>query len=769
MPKASQENLKVLATAGLILTDAMIFHEVLANLKAQIETLSQIRVQSNIKKALEDEWVEILKIDYEPVFELALKILRHLPASPMLNRELRRLLDVAYDIASSHVLLKHDLMGRVYHQLLLGKLVKYYATYYTSVPAARLLARLLVTLPSPLKVAESPPKYGEVPLKAVDFACGSGTLLSALYKELEARHRIEAEEPNVGSLHEYMIEEGFWGFDVLQHATHLAMTTLSLHNPSTSVDLSRIYALKLGKFDKNVFLGSPDFLKSPDISPVKLQRGGVGAERVGVSQRRTAEGEKVPNFHMCIMNPPFTRSVGGNLLFGDLPSKERRELQKVLSSLLKEKKLTGIGQAGLGAVFVHLSDQYLTAGGRLALVLPKGVLAGVSWTKVRQLLLANYHIEYIISSFQGPTEWNFSENTSLSEILLVARKRSKDKDDGYTIFANLFKKPENEIESVYIGSQLAELYESVAPANIENANASPFSIKLHGKKIADVYSARLVEEAFGHYNFFAQAELNRITTLIRGGTVYLPTQGIVGRIPLTTLDSFIEDIGPDRRQVHSAFRHVRYMSQAPYKSLWGHDTDRIKCLEQDPNASLEPKNARVARVLWKRKGNLVIVDRARLSTYRVLAAFLRQDVLSNVWWPIRTSMSVDAKNHTLSGDEMAKIIALWINSTLGTLCLLSISEVTEGPWVSFKKTPLWKLPVLDIGKLSKKQVKKLLDLYSQVHNEELRPLPKEFREPRVRRKIDDKFNEILGLDVDLNILYGLLSKDPTITGEAIEV
>lgn len=768
MPKASKEDLKVLATAGLILTDAMIFHEVLANLKAEIETLSQIRAQSNIKRAFENEWVKILKIDYEPVFEVALKILRHLPASPMLNRELRRLLGVAYDIASSHALLKHDLMGRVYHQLLLGKLVKYYATYYTSVPAARLLARLLVTLPSPLKIMESPPKYGEQPLKAVDFACGSGTLLSALYKELEARHRIRAEEPNVGSLHEYMIEEGLWGFDVLQHATHLAMTTLSLHNPSTSVDLSRIYALKLGKFDKNVFLGSPDFLKSPDISPVKLQRGGVGAERVGVSQRRAAEGEKVPNFHMCIMNPPFTRSVGGNLLFGDLPSKERKKLQKVLSSLLKEKKLTGIGQAGLGAVFVHLSDQYLAVGGRLALVLPKAVLAGVSWTKIRELFLEKYHLEYIISSFQGPNDWNFSENTSLSEVLLMARKRSVDENSGYTIFVNLFRKPENEIESVYIGSQLAELYGAAAPADIENANAAPFSVKLHGKKVADVYSARLVEEAFGHYNLFAQAELNRITTLIREGTLYLPTQGIVNRIFLTTFDTFAGEIGPDVRQVHSAFRKVTYRSQKPYQSFWNHETDKVRCIDQNPNASLEPKNAKMARALWKRSGNLLIVERAWLPTYRVLAILSKQNVLSNVWWPVQTK-KVKAKGYTLTSDETAKIMALWINSTYGTLLLLSLSEVTRGPWIKFKKTPLWKLPVLDIRKLSGKQVKELLDLYSHIRNGELQPLPKEFREPRVKGKIDYKFNEILGLNVNLNTLYGLLSTDPTITGEAIEV
>ena len=69
-----------------------------------------------------------------------------------------------------------------------------------------------------------------------------------------------------------------------------------------------------------------------------------GQESVGVSEKR-AETIELPAFHICIMNPPFTRSVGGNLLFGSLPKEERKELQKALSRLLKERNLTGIGQA----------------------------------------------------------------------------------------------------------------------------------------------------------------------------------------------------------------------------------------------------------------------------------------------------------------------------------------------------------------------------------------------------------------------------------------
>ena len=84
------------------------------------------------------------------------------------------------------------------------------------------------------------------------------------------------------------------------------------------------------------------------------------------------------------MNPPFTRSVGGNLLFGSLPKKERVELQKSLGGLLKKEGLSGIGQAGLGAIFVFIADKYLKEGGTIGLVLPRSVLSGVSWKKVRE-------------------------------------------------------------------------------------------------------------------------------------------------------------------------------------------------------------------------------------------------------------------------------------------------------------------------------------------------------------------------------------------------
>jgi len=748
---------KLVSTAGLLLVDAMVFHEIIAASHKEVPTLSTLMSSPNMKKDFENSWRYIIKnIDYEPVLEITLGILMNMPASTAVDRQLRALTNLAYDIASSKVLLRHDLFGRIYHRLLLGNLVKYHATYYTSIPAARLLARLLINLPSNLNAKKIPPEYNGEPFRVVDFACGSGTLLSAVYMEMDAKHRIESEDLKLDDLHRYLVEDGIWGFDVLHHAVHLAATVLALHNPIPVHD-SKLFALRLGE---GKYLGSVSFLSSSSLGQEMLLPGSSRVkeqEKVGVTRRET-ETIELPEFHVCIMNPPFTRSVGGNLLFGSLPKKERAELQKILSKLLKEKGLTGIGQAGLGAVFVFIADKYLVEDGRMGLVLPRAVLSGVSWQKVRETLLDKYHVEYIITSYETNNGWNFSENTDLSEVLIVARKKKSGEESLYTFFVNLWKKPSNELESIFLGTQLKELYGSAKLYDIENSNASPYHLKLHGKKIGEVYSARLEDSNFGVYNIFSQMELNRVLLFLRKGIVYLPDQGIVGDVKLTTLSKLKAEIGPDVRQVHATFQMSKTEAGSIYKTFWGYDSSITKTISQRPNAYLEPKNAKLARDLWDKRGKFLIVERAWLSTYTILAAYLDEGVLSNVWWPIKLN------------DDDAKILAVWINSTFGLILLLSIAEVTRGPWVKFKKEHLWKMPILNVGRLGRKTKTGLLDLYDmtvdgkKISESRLKALPEEFADPITRKAIDDEICKHLGLKLNLDTLYKLLSKEPMLTG-----
>jgi hypothetical protein len=120
---------------------------------------------------------------------------------------------------------------------------------------------------------------------------------------------------------------------------------------------------------------------------------------------------ELPLLDLCVMNPPFTRSVGGNLLFGSVPDDERKAMQHKLADILRKPHVLASSTAGLGSVFVAVADRYVKPGGRIALVLPKALLSGVAWGKTRELINRKYRLDYIIAS-QDPEHWNFREHRS---------------------------------------------------------------------------------------------------------------------------------------------------------------------------------------------------------------------------------------------------------------------------------------------------------------------------------------------------------------------
>jgi hypothetical protein len=186
-----------------------------------------------------------------------------LKEKPLTEDALKILIGEAQKIASSRALLRHDLMGRIYHRLLLADVAKYYATYYTSVPAAWLLARLSLKTDNPAWDVDWSDVESVSGFRIGDLACGSGTLLSASYRTILDEHIVVSASkglnPNPNKMHKILLENVLWGFDVLLYATHLAITGLSLHNPSSVFEKSNMYVLPLtGKGELR--LGSVDFL-----------------------------------------------------------------------------------------------------------------------------------------------------------------------------------------------------------------------------------------------------------------------------------------------------------------------------------------------------------------------------------------------------------------------------------------------------------------------------------------------------------------------------
>jgi len=641
------------------------------------------------------------------------------------------------------------------------QLAKYYGAQYTSPFAARLLAHLALNLPSPLRWQSIPVTYAGEPFRVVDFACGDGALLSAVYDELASRVRAESGGARTEELHQYLLEDGLWGFDVQSEPVRVAASRLSSYNALIAAEPLHLFTLPLGKFGRHIALGSLDLLR---------RRPRARVESLG----EHAVLPPVPEFHLAIMNPPFTRSVGGNLVFGNLPDASRRALQKELRRLLQEAQLEGTGQAGLAAAFVALANRYLEPGGRLALVLPKTLLSGVAWRGIRNLLLDSYQIEGVVASFEAPDAWNFSERTSLSEVLLVARKHSSSMGDSateYTIFVNLWRKPATEQEVASVSSQLLSLHRHAQDHRIEEPRASLFELSCSGEQVGEGYATQLTVPEFGRYQLFAQGALNRTVTLLRNGTLCIPTIEVTKSLALTPITQFVESIGPDVRQVHAAFRSSQSpptcdasRGQVKYNAFWNHDSNLVSTMAQSVNTTLLPRDEAMAKRLWERgSARLVVTERAWLTTVRIMAALTPEPVLSNVWWPIRARGTQLPDGSRLDSRTMAQLLALWINSTLGLLLLLSVAETTRGPWVKFKKRPLHELPVVDFTQLESTDIERLRHTYNQVHRQQLQSLPLEFATPRVRRRIDDAFDTALHLDTDLTPLYRLLAEDPTIT------
>jgi hypothetical protein len=429
-------------------------------------------------------------------------------------------------------------------------------------------------------------------------------------------------------------------------------------------------------------------------------------------------------------------------------------MQRRLGRIVKRRQLSASITAGLGSVFVALADRHLAPGGRLALVLPRALLTGVAWRKTRELLASGYDIEYLVASHE-PGRYNFSENTNLSEVLLVARKRdgAADRRRG-TVCVNLWRNPRNSVEGLTLASQLAR---GRAPDLLDDQGA--LDVSIGGTKMGE--AVRVPEELLlaPSWNVgcaYAQSELTRALVHLLEGRLYLPGRGPCGAVPLRPLGQ-LGVLGPDRRDVHDGFDTTTAPSAFP--AFWGHDTSQVSTTNQVPNVYLAPlpqarpgRPLRRATDLWPRAGRLLIAERLRLNTMRLLAVRMPTAVLANVWWPVRLREEDEC---------VEKILGLWLNSTLGLHIALGHREETAGPWVQFKKPVLHSLPVLDVTGLDAGQRAALRDAFDQLADATLQPFSELEHDP-IRAAMDEAVADALGLP-DFSILRELLAREPGIS------
>ena len=260
---------------------------------------------------------------------------------------------------------------------------------------------------------------------------------------------------------------------------------------------------------------------------------------------------------------------------------------------------------------------------------------------------------------------------------------------------------------------------------------------------------------------FAQTNLVRAAWFLRNGLIYQPGKNQMTPIPVTLLKG-LGELGPDRRDIADGFTVAT--GKTSYLMFRGHKAGTVTTMRAKPTDYLAPRSVaakgrprRDVGLLWPRAGTIMIAERSRLNTQRLLAVHLDTPALSNVWWPLR-----------LKGDDgdAAKILTLWLNSTLGLLMSIAHRVPTEGSWVSFKKPNLLNLPVLDVHCLTPSQTKQLAGAFDSVAGQKLEAISK-MAEDTVRADIDHSLSTVLNLP-NLESLRNELAREPVISGRAID-
>lgn len=730
----------------------------------KLDSLENLARASHPQQALESSTNDILKINYEPIFEAISEMIKVFP--PM-SRLFSNLIHVASWIASRRTLLKRDLAGKVYHKVVGDwSLKKGLATFFTQIPSAYLLLYL------------AKPKLSRIS----DFACGSGTLLVAAYSAANAQYRLSLLKKGVDK-NPREIERDFhisflsscFGFDVLQYATQITALNLALHSPETPFQEFHIYTLPLGYREEDgiISLGSLELVK-PEIWH-KVSK----AIRMKINKKEEKILEELRDlepFDLVVMNPPFARTTGrggkkGGGLFGFMSDEKYRQKVLVIYKQLRDeaknellilgKKILkninlefllvdgefqpfrNIWQAGEGFVFLYLAHRKLKKDGKICFVLPKGLLSGTSWFLARVLLASEYNIEHLIVSYDSNNGYNFSESTSLSECLVIAKKSENQTDIDETNFVILLRKPNTSIEAVALAEGIQDAKEHL----VEASNSAAFIVKVRRKVLLQNL------DNWGKLVSFPNVELiEEVNNLLSGS---LKIGKLSKELPLIRLNELCSTIGVDRHRFTDTFKVLERYVPGGLSILHGGEEELRMRMQISANAHVRPIIERGKIIYQEKSGKLLIPNRIRVNTAHVISLLSEEPILSNIFYVVRL------KEETL---YKLKTLCFWLNTSWGILTILASREETEGAWIELNQSHWRLLPILNINELDEKELMGLADLFDKFKNQNMPRIPQQYgvsgKPNKTRVEFDLAFLKAIGINIkskELLPLYELIA------------
>ena len=786
-----QDSTQTRRMAMTILVNAFMFHEHLAGGQGDLGKVKSVDLLGDElgqvhRIAVLREWRKILQVNYWPIFDIACRILEHIPRAPGI-KIIKQLNRTALNLTNNNLLRSHDLTGTVFQKLIADR--KFLAAFYTKPASAALLAALAVNEDNLLGDNGWANPDAVKSLRIADFACGTGTLLSTAYQRLSQLHELHG--GNAAAIHAEMIENAFLGCDILPAAAHLTASMLSSAHPTVQYQGGRIFTLRYGRQeDGTVALGAIDLLRDLAL----LQGSEItakAAEGLGEAEKEAWRYAPHVSFDLVIMNPPFTRATNHERRIPDTPNPNFAAFgasaaeQKAMAE--EAKKLTSgtiaHGNAGEASVFLALADRKLAKDGMLAMVMPVTLLTGSSWEKCRMRLAESYESLILISiAGRGNDPLSFSADTGMGECLVIGKRNGK--RQSRATFVVLDESPTVPIYSIKVAEQIRRLVRDKALKQLEDGPSGGSAIYFGGDIVAQAIDAPLPNS--GSWKLARIADFSLAQSAYQLSSlkkIWLPTQHSSDSIIVQmTAVADIGKTGPYHLDVSKRYsngiirgpfevRSLQANVVPTYPVLWAHDADRERTMQFEADREgipfradsrtgqsvVENKVAQVFQTASHCHSNLDF----RFNSQSTAMQFTKRKTIGGTAW---ISIQLPTAEHE-------KALVLWGNTLLALLMFWWHSSKQQPGRGRLAKTTLDTLPILDVTALSADQLQRAAQIFDETCQLPLKPLH-ELDIDENRKKLDRRFyGEVLGLPEailadggPLDILRKKLSREPSIRG-----
>ena len=358
---------------------------------------------------------------------------------------------------------------------------------------------------------------------------------------------------------------------------------MGLMSPSTQFGNMNVHRTRLGPTQlekgKPILPAQVGSLEWLDAQPTMIRWPEYKAsEQI---ETKLEKGPRLARADLFIMNPPFARD---SLRYDQFTAEEEKSIKQREDALLRN---TAAHRSRGTHGFTVLAQRHLKQGGRIASVYPIAMAQSKSALPIRQSLGREMHVEYVVA-LKDPEGLAFSENTTIGEMLVIARKwrLREERNQATTTFVKVLRKPKTPAQGKFMGEAILR------------GDSHPDYDITHCRRTG--WKGRLFPTQF------VRDEMVETFESITGGQWF----------PVSSSRA-AGNQGPAGQGIRGTFD---YQSQStPRRALWNHKSDIQRTMASKPDVYVTAKKGKekLADSYWEQRGRVMLPTRLRTNVTRV--------------------------------------------------------------------------------------------------------------------------------------------------------